>query len=159
MTTEKRIADLEKQASEHLAGRPVKVIWDRQGPTASGVGEVTKSFSNELIIYIAPLDDLKSRYGCWLHEISHIRNGDHKFVSRGSANRPARSSKQSPEARAEWRADPREKAAQAQADVWEAYADRNKHKHWMVGRSEMECKLMALLEMDPSNVRPKGAIK
>ena len=159
MTTEKRIADLEKQVSAHLAGRPVKVIWDRQGPTASGVGEVTKSFTNELIIYIAPLDDLKSRYEIWLHELSHLANNDHQFVTRGSATRPAASSKRTAQERADWRVDPRELAAQAQADEWLRYADRNKHKFWRAGRNEMECKLLALLEMDPSNVRPKGAIK
>lgn len=150
------IQELTDRVAEHLAGRPVKIVWDRQGPAASGVGEVTKSLTGELIVYIAPLNDLKSRWKVFLHEISHLANGDHQFVARGSANRPAGSSKRSPEARAAWRKDPRELAAEKQAEIWKAYAEKWAYKYYLTGMTQMEAKLMCLLKWPEMNTKREG---
>ena len=148
-TADDRLTELEKRVSEHLAGRPVKVIWGRQGPSASGVGQVLKSFQGELLINIAPMDDVNSRYKVWLHEIAHIHNGDHEFVARSNDHKLAAGSiRRSPEVRAAWRADPRELAAQRLADEWLRYADRHAHEFWRAGRDKMTCKLLALLSWE-----------
>ena len=164
MTTDERIAALEKQVSTHLAGRPVKVVWDRNPTSAHAVGQVTKSMTNEMIVYIAPLNDLRSRYAVWLHELSHIFNGDNIARSNEHQRAPG-SRKGTPESRAAWRKDPQELAAQKQAAAWDAYAEKYAYKYFQWGMTQMEAKLLCLLEwpkMDASQARLnkyKGAIK
>ena len=164
MTTDERLAELEKQVSEHLARRPVKVVWSRQGPSASGVGQVTKSMTGELIVFIAPLEGLSSRYSTWLHELAHIRHGDHEFIARSNDHKRAPGSKQrTPQARAEWRADPREKRAQALTETWKKYAEKYAYRYHKIGMTQMYAKLSCLLEWPKLNAKEvnrwRGSIK
>ena len=163
-TDDEKLAELEKRVSTHLAGRPVRVVWNRNPTSASAVGQVTKSMTNEMIVYIAQLNDLRSRYAVWLHELSHIYNGD--FIARSNEHlRAPGSRKGTPESRAAWRQSPQELAAQRQAAAWEAYSVKYAYKYFRWGMTQMEAKLLCLLEwpkMDASQARLnkyKGAIK
>ena len=137
------IDKLTQEVVDHLAGRPVKIVW-RDPPSESAAGQCVKSMSGDLTIYIGYLNSPEARLKTLLHETAHARE-DYDFIPR-TGERSAGSVRRSPEARKVWIADPKEKRAKRWAAAWFDYAERNCHMYWRVDRTKMECRLMALLD-------------
>ena len=144
MTTDERLAELTQEVANHLSGRPVEIRW-RNPPSKFAAGQVVKSLDNRLIVYVANLTDADSRLKVLLHELSHAAN-DFDFIP-VTGERASGSVRQSPEARKIWREDNREIRAKKQADEWMDHAELYAYKYWQVGRSKMECQLLALLDI------------
>jgi len=140
-----RIDELTERAAAHLAGRPVTVKW-QDPPSATAVGQAVKTPAGDLVIYIGNLESVNSRFKVYLHEIAHCRK-DHDWipVSTDHKREPA-SIRRTQAERDTWRKHPRELRAQSLEEQWLQYAEHNAYKYWRVGRSEMECKLLALLD-------------
>ena len=143
MTTDERLAELTQQVVDHLAGRPVKIRWENP-PSQSAAGQTTKSISGDLTIHIGNLTDAESRLRTLVHECAHSFY-DYSTIPVTGTQAPG-SIRRSPEDRKVWIMDPREERAKKQADEWIQYAELYAHRHWRVGRSAMECKLLALLD-------------
>jgi hypothetical protein len=139
------IGALTQKVADHLAGRPVKIRWE-DPPASNAVGQVVKTKNGDLIVYIGYLADLKSRYKVYLHELAHCRLDYGWMPATSDHKRPAGSVKRSEAERQDWREDPREKRAQALADEWRDYAERNACKYFSGYQSAMECRLRALLD-------------
>jgi len=139
------IDDLTQRVADHLAGRPVKIRWQNP-PSASAVGQVVKTQNGDLIVYISYLTGLESRYKVYLHELAHCRLDYGWMPASNDHERPAGSVARSQAARQAWRQDPREKRAQALADEWQQYAERNAYKYHTGYQSGMECRLKSLLD-------------
>ena len=139
------IDELTQKVARHLAGRPVTIKWQNP-PSASAAGQITKTPSGDLVIYVGNLTDVNSRFKVYLHELAHARF-DHGWIPSSSDHkRPAASIKRTQAERQRWRSHWREERAQAQADEWLQYADKHAPDYWRVGRDAMTCKLLALLD-------------
>lgn len=138
------IDELTKRVANHLSGREVVLKWQNP-PSSSAVGQVVKTASGQVVIYIGNLTSVKTRFEVLLHECAHVAldyawlpvSADHKL--------PSGSIQKTQSQREAWRSNPHEIAAKNLTDKWLRYADQHAYKYWRVGRSEMECKLLSLL--------------
>ena len=139
------INELTLKVARHLAQRDVIIRWQNP-PSESAAGQIVKTPSGQLIIYIANLEGVESRFKTLIHELSHSRLDANWIPESTDHLRPPASIKRTPEARQRWRSNWREQRAQKQADEWHKFADRNAYKYFTGYQSSMECKLLALLD-------------
>ena len=143
------MADLNLLAEKvacHLAGRPVTVRWENP-PSQSAAGQIVRTWNDELIIYVGNLTGAETRYRVLIHEIAHAKL-DAAWVPKSSDHlKPPNSIKRTEQARETWRKHPREIAVKALADYWIQYAEKRKYDYWQVGRPDLQCRLLALLEL------------
>ena len=144
MTTDARLAELTQQVVDHLAGRKVTLKWE-DPPSQSAAGQTVKAFSGDLTIYVTPnMESSEARLRTLAHECAHSR-ADYNTIP-VTGDRASGSVWRSPEHQKVWQADPREQRAKAQADEWMDFALGKMHDYWQVGRSKIECQLLALLD-------------
>lgn len=139
--------ELTRRCADHLAGRSVNVLWQNP-PCESAAGQVVKTPGGGLVVYIADLTGVESRFKVYLHELAHIRADYANLPVSDDHTRPAGSIRRSQAARAAWKVHPMEDRARQLAAIWLDYANRNAYKYWRVGRSEWDCKLLALLDWE-----------
>lgn len=142
------INELTQRVANHLAGRPVVIRW-MDPPAASAAGQIVKTASGQLVIYVANLTGVETRLKVLLHELAHARH-DSGWIPVSNDHRAPAGSIPRPEAvRAAWIAHPRESRAHKQAAEWLAYAENNAHKFFTGYQTAMECRLRALLDWQP----------
>jgi hypothetical protein len=88
------------------------------------------------------------RYKTLLHELAHIARGDHLAAQAQAYTRPPASVDPTPTARAAWRGDPREAAANELAARWAEFAEKRAdyHLNRRLDLSGIEALLLALLD-------------
>ena len=139
------ISELTAKVANHLAGRDVRIIWANPPTVVGAAGQTIKTPDGDLVIYIADLEGINTRFRVLLHEIAHCRH-DYGWIPKSTDHkRPAASLKRSASERQRWRSNWREKRAHDQADRWMRYADQNAHRYFRAGRDAMTCKLLALM--------------
>lgn len=140
-----KLGGLVQDVADHLATRPVEIRW-QSPPTEKAVGEAKKTKDGKPIAYIGYLEGLRSRLETFTHECLHCRLDYDILPVSSDRKRPAVRVRRSEAARAEWRANPRELRVQKLTEEVIQYAERNAYKYWRVGRSEIECILLAMLD-------------
>jgi len=138
------IDELTQRVANHLAGREVILRWQNP-PSSSAVGQVVKTASGQVVIYVGDLTSVKTRFEVLVHELAHVAldyswlpvSTDHKLAP-GSIRRTQSE-------RDAWRSNPHEVAAKNLTDKWLEHADKHAPDYWRAGRSALECKLLALL--------------
>ena len=144
----RRMADINALAlsvANRLANRPVLLRWQNP-PSSNAAGQIVKTQTGELVIYVGNLEGVNTRLKVLLHELAHARLDADWIPKSNDARLPSGSINRTQSQRKIWRAHPRELRAEHQADEWLRYANIHKFDYWRVGRSEMECKLLSLLD-------------
>jgi len=139
------MADLQNlldKVIRHLAQREdVTVRW-LNPPTSHAAGEIVKT-EQGLEIFVGELTSTQARLRVLLHEIAHARL-DADWIPETSTRQPVRIIRDQAQ-RTAWRKHPRELRAQQLSDEWLEYADNHAFLFWRAGRTELECKLLSLL--------------
>jgi len=139
---------LAKQVARNITGRDTSVRWDENPPAEGAVGQIFR-LGDGLLLFVGYLTGIETTYRVFVHECIHGKY-DYDIIPEftGNYQKPAVSIKRTGQERQEWRENPREIRTQQKTEELLAYAERKKYHYWRVGRSDMECRLLALLDWE-----------
>lgn len=139
------IDELTVKVAENLSRRRCVIHW-RDPVTPHALGETTKDALNTVHIEISDCLSLSAKFSVFLHELAHARN-DFDILPRyrGHAAGPVVPVVKSEKDRLAWRFCDREMRAKSLGATWEKYSESHAYKFYQSGRTETECKLLALL--------------
>lgn len=140
------VEDLFSRVASHLAGRQATVRL-RPPAVSHAMGQVYRTVSDAAVIDVNPNicgDD--TILFVFLHEVAHVKN-DLGWMPKNAAHaRPSGSVTVPPGARKTWSDGRPEKDADAMAERWKAYADKNYRGYERSGYTPLVWKLLALLD-------------
>lgn len=134
-----------QRVGDHLAGRPVKIIW-RNPPAEGALGQVCKAADGTVTVFVSPVESAETRFRLLLHELAHCRNDFSWLPISRDHTQPEGSLKRTAAERAAWSVNPHEAAANALAAKWRSFVDRNAWRYFTGPQTELECQLLSLLD-------------
>lgn len=141
------------KVAKHLAKRDVIIRW--QTPEdAHALAQTYKLADGTCLVDIGYISGDLTCFEVMLHELCHARF-DYSWmpVYQDTSKIVAKSRYRTPEQRAEWGADAREKRAQEYAKKWLKYAESHAYKYWRVDRTWIQASLYALLDWSEDEKR------